>query len=325
VIVAEGNEDPLYVGRAVFSGARVVLLALAPPGLVGWPFVAGWSPPSLLTAERAEVARPEHLRAAAGLGMTMWTHMPVLADLASAAGVPCRFIGNGSPKGPPPPVGKHADVAWLRENRWAPLAEPIARRLDAHVDAVELVDHDEMLHRLGEARILLWPSRLEGHGRISLEARSVGCVPVALASNVFATGLDEDSGAVAVGSVDELPEVIERLLEDPDRLAALAEQGRRSATAQLDWAAYVQRVGDGLRELEGAEDPAAGGRALIAARIDELLAAAETRAGDADRAVQRLSVEVERLTAEVERLTTEHHRLSVRFAMRAAALIHRRR
>jgi hypothetical protein len=277
VIVAEGDEDPLYMGRALFSGARVVLFAMAPPGLFGWPFGAGWSRPSPLTVDIDDVARPEHFHAIAGMGVTLWTHMGRLCELSEAAGVPCRFIGNGSPLAVHAPVDKRTDVAWLRANRWAELAEPVARQLHARMDGIELTSHEALLRRLGAARVLLWPSRVEGHGRVLCEARSVGCVPVALASNVFATGLAERFGVVPVDSVEDMPRQVQRLLADPARLHTLADDGRAAAAAQVDWARYVRRVDEGLHEVEDNHDPAAAARAAIAARTWEVLMAAEAR------------------------------------------------
>ncbi len=57
VVVPEGWTEPLSYARIAFSPARAVLVILGPPGLVGWPFVAGWSPPSPAEPLRSSCTR----------------------------------------------------------------------------------------------------------------------------------------------------------------------------------------------------------------------------------------------------------------------------
>ena len=277
VFITEGDPDPLCAGRVVLSAARVVLLVLAPPGLFGWPYTAGWTAASPLVVDRASLARPEHFRAASALGLSLWTHMTRMRDVAEAAGVACRFIGNGSPLGVPDPVPKTVDVAWVRANRWAPWAAQVASTLAPGlvVDEIEEVEHNTLVSRLAAARVLLWPSRIEGHARIPTEARSVGCVPVALVHNEFATGLDTGAGAVVVDTLDAMGEAATALMQRPDELVALADRGRRSARRQLDWQAYVARVDDGLAAVEASAPVAAGAQACIGERLAAMFAAAE--------------------------------------------------
>jgi hypothetical protein len=338
VVIPEGETDPLSAGRVVLSPARVVLLVLAPPGLFGWPYTEGWAPQPPLTVERDSLARPEHFRAASALGMTVWTPMMRVRELSHGAGVPCRFIGNGSPLEIPESVEKSVDVAWLRANRWAPLAEQLAARLPSGlvVDAIEEVEHDELLRRLAAARVLLWPSRIEGHGRISTEARSVGCVPVALSQNDFATGLDAGSGAIVVDTLEAIAEAADALLGSPDELAELASRGRRSAREQLDWDTYVARVDEGLAAVEKADALDGAARAVIGDRVADLLAhkAAgiaehERRSAELDRRLADAAARESELRAQLEELDRTHARLrgrkAVRFALRAAAIRPRRR
>ena len=102
--------------------------------------------------------------------------------------------------------------------------------------------NEEVLRQLGQARVLIHPIRVEGTSRVGLEARAMGAVPVVWDSNPFSVGLDEEGGAVAVSSPEEMPGAVARLLDDPERMRKLAERARRSARAQIDWDAYVTRV-----------------------------------------------------------------------------------
>jgi hypothetical protein len=335
VIVPEGLRDPLELGRLLLSGAHVVLVVLAPTGLIGWPLIDGHVPASPHEVDLRSLARPEHFRAMAALNIACWTHMRRVQELAASAGVACHFIGNGDPLPPPPAAAKSVDVVWLKANRWAPVAEQVAARLEATVEAVDEVEHPELLRRLGTARILLWPSRIEGHGRIAAEARAAGAVPVALDSNVFATGLSEDHGAVTVRSIGEMPATIHALLRDPSRLAELAERGRQSVREQLDWPTFVRRVDHALRELDASDDPGAEARGAMGARVDEIH---QTALSEIARLVSELSATrsaLDAVWADREALRSHHELISgdllelrerkaVRAALRIAALRPRR-
>jgi len=215
VVVPEGWVDPLDYARLVLSPAELVMFLLAAPGLFGWPFVAErWERPDPLTVPLADLARPEHFEGMAALGYRLITHSPGLAEAANAAGVGCAFIGTGRPGWRPPPVAsKPVDVLALKDNRWAPLAERVLAELDdVTIDQVETVSNEEMLARMARSKVLVWPSRIEGHATIQWEARSVGCVPVALSSNRFAVGLDEAHGALLVDEVEEIAPAIRALV-----------------------------------------------------------------------------------------------------------------
>lgn len=271
VIVPEGWAEPLSYARLALSPARTVLLMLAPPGLFGWPFVSGWSPPSPLTVDFDRLARPEHFRAMAGLGFELWTSSRGIAEAARAAGVPCTWIGSGHPAPVAEPVEQTIDVVWLEDNRWAPLAREVATRVEVSHRAIPPSNHAELLRQLGAGRVLLWPSRVEGSARIPTEARALGTVPVALTTNPYATGLDEQGGCVVVDSVEELPPAIHALLADPDRLAELSARAIRTAREQIDWPAYVGRVEAALAR-PAPLDPDRDGRAAIGSELDALLA-----------------------------------------------------
>jgi glycosyl transferase family 1 len=268
VVVPEGHPEPLPYARLALSPARAVLMLLAPPGLFGWPFTIDWPGPDDPTAVPLDsLARPEHFRAMAAAGFELWTHSPGLSDRIMAAGVPCTWIGSGTPIRFPDAGERPYDVVALKANRWAPLARRVLTRIDATHRVIDEVPHRRLLQLLGTGRILAWPSRVEGHSRIQLEARAVGTVPVAFDSNPFASGLDEKGGAVLVGSLDEMAEEIERLLAAPDRLAELSGRARRSARAELDWEAYVTRVDAALR-FPPAEDPGRGARARLGTAVE---------------------------------------------------------
>jgi glycosyltransferase involved in cell wall biosynthesis len=273
VLIPEGLSDPAVFAQVALSSARGVILLLAPPGLFGWPFEAGWSPESPLTVAINALARPEQFQAMASLGFELWTNTPEMARQVHASGVSCAFIGNGTPLAYPPPLPKRYDVVTIANNRWAELARAVLERLDpaiAHHD-IPACSNDELLQALGQARILIHPMRTEGFSRLGLEARAMGAVPVVLDSNRFAVGLDEEGGGVAVSSLEQMASAVQSLLTDPQRLAALRQRGMRSARTQIAWDTYVARVDAALSSPEP-EPPAA--RAAQAA-IGKALSARE--------------------------------------------------
>lgn len=295
VIAPEGIDDPLVWSKLVLSGARTVLALLAPPGVFGWDLGAAWG-----------AAR---LRAATALGLELWTHMPRLAAEAQAAGVRCEMIGTGRPMPYPEPAPKRYDVGTFARNRWSADARAVADRLGPDVTRLVVEGtNDEVLEQLGQTRVLIHPMRLEGHSRIGCEARAMGAVVVTLDDNSYAVGIGEDTGAVAVASLDEMPATVEALLSDPGRLEALRDRAMRTAREQIDWDSYVRRV-DAALAREG-DDPARAARGQIGERIrdhdndarerERTLAAA---AGELRERVEMLHREVavrDRLVSELE-------------------------
>jgi hypothetical protein len=273
VVVLGGGSDVLRFARLVLSPARFVLALLAPPGLTGWPFVAGWEIESYLSVDPASVARPEHFRAMAAMGVDLWTHMPRVQKLASEAGARCSFIGNGDPLPfETSQIEKDLPAVYLEANGWSSLAHEAAGLMRTTVTAIPDSPHERVIEMMARARVLLWPARVTGHGRVLWEARSQGTVVVGLESNIYATGLDEGSGAVAVSSVREMAAVAEDLLGSPERLRSLSEAGRRSAREQVEWPRYVERVDAAIAAVEGREqDAGAGARAVIGERLCEML------------------------------------------------------
>jgi hypothetical protein len=271
VVMLEGEPDPFRFARLVLSPARLVLAMLAPSGQFGWPFHSPWRLESPLTVALDGLARPEHLRAIAALDIDLWTHMTPVHELARAVGTPCTFIGNGEPLPPPPSVAKDVPVVYLHANRWRSLAEEVADRMRTPVQAIPQGDHETVMDALARARVLLWPARIEGDGRLPREARARGTVVVGLSSNIYATGLDEASGAVAVEDLEHMPMAVEELLADPGRLETLSQAARRSAAEQVGWPRYVGRVDGALAAIEARpSDPAAGARATFGERLMEM-------------------------------------------------------
>jgi hypothetical protein len=274
VVIPEGGEDPLRFGRYVLSPARLVLAVLAPPGQFGWPFVSPWAARGALSVPLEGLARPEHFRAMAALGVDVWTHMARVHELACAAGARSRFIGNGDPlPAPRLPAVKDIPVAYLEANRWRELAEQVSRGLAVPARMIPHGDHEAVMEMLARTRVLLLPARVEGDGRLLREARARGTVVVGLSSQVYATGLDEASGALVVDSLEQMPAAVDGLLAEPERLQALAAAGRRTAAKQADWPSYVTRVDTAIAASEEREeDPAASALAEFGERLGELLA-----------------------------------------------------
>jgi hypothetical protein len=208
-------------------------------------------------------------------------------------------------------------VAAIMANRWSPLARAVADELgDLHVDTIEEVDNAQLVSRLARARILLWPSRIEGHATIPWEARSVGCVPVALSTNRFAVGLTEAAGAYTVDVVEEMAPAIRGLLHDRERWRGLSERGREQAREESNWERYVERVGEVLSAVPArrlGREPLAGmGRSLID-RETERNRVWQERLAESDAELERVVADRDRLAeadAELERVVADRDRLA---------------
>jgi hypothetical protein len=268
VVMPEGHDDPLTYAHVALSAARAIIMLLAPSGLFGWPFVEGWSKHSPLRVAIESVARPEHFRAMDAMGFELWTTMPALAERVEAAGIACGVTGAGRALPYPEPEPKRYDVVTFANNRWSELARQVVSRLDSSIVHHEIPagSNVEILRQFGQARVLVHPLRVEGDSRIGVEARAMGAVPVVLNSNPFSVGLDEDGGAVAVSTLEEMSAAVAELLDDDQRLAALRERGMQSAREQLDWDSYVQRV-DSVLSRPPREDHARGARGVMGDRL----------------------------------------------------------
>lgn len=204
--------------------------------------------------------------------------------LARAQGASCAFIGSGEPN---PPIEEQAvkdiPVAFLQANRWRPLAERVSDMLATPARMIAAGDYETVMAELSRAQIMLWPARVEGDGRLPREARARGTVVVGLASNVYATGLEEQSGALVADTLEQMAEMVEGLLADPARLRRMADAGRVSAREQVDWDRYLERVKRALVSVEArSPDPAATARAAFGERLAVLL-------GEGNRAIERVA------------------------------------
>lgn len=244
IVVVPETVPPHLVATAVLSEARWVLALLAPPGLWGTSFLPGWTQPDPHTVPIEQIGRPESFRAIAELGFAMWTNARGTAEAGERAGCPVTWLGTGTPVPFPGPVEKTHDVAVVLNNRWADSARAVVARLgDVSVLEMPRVDSTYRLSaHLAPARILVWPSRIEGMSRVAREARGAGTVVVSLDTNPFATSADHGGGVVLVEDLDQLARETRALLDDPVRLQKLSEEAAGSAREQSDWDAYRDRV-----------------------------------------------------------------------------------
>ena len=256
VIVIPDVIDLQTLATLHLSSARSVMHLLAPPGLWGWSFLPGWEPVDPHRVDVHTVGLPASFRAIAAFGMSMWTNAHGIAEAGSQAGVPVSWLGTGTPVPFPPPSAKTADVAIVEANRWAFEAEQVL----SHLPGVKVhrVPAIESVYSLGEAlapaRILLWPSRIEGMSRIPREARAVGTVPVALDTNPFATLADHGRGTVLVDGLTDIADVTRALLADPGRLEELSRESVEGARLQVDWDSFLVRVKEVLEALPETRD-----------------------------------------------------------------------
>jgi hypothetical protein len=242
VLLPEGIDEPLLYTGVALSAARVIMVLLGPPGLFGPALDPGFVRPDPLTVDPSLVGRPRAYRMIRDWGFELWTNTPAIAAEARASGVDCQFLGTGQPLSFPTPGPKTHDVAFLAANRWAPIARDVAESLTCRVLEIGEGDRDSVVRGLAGARILLLPTRIEGQSRLQLEARAVGAVPIALSSNRYAAGMNEDGGAVLVESAEDMGPAVTALLRDPNRLADLSARAVTSARAQLSWTEFGTRV-----------------------------------------------------------------------------------
>jgi len=247
VIIPEGgHDDPLIFARAALSGARAVLMMLGPLGLVGWSFDETPVPQvdEILTIDPVTVGRTESLAAARSFGLELWTNTSAIAARGASAGIDVKYVGVGRPAPYPEPGAKSVDVLALGDNRWRPLATEAIEAMPARFSTriQPRGSHAELLASFSAARVFMHPARIEGRSRLCEEARAMRAVPVLLASNTNGEGYGPEYGSVVVESVDEMAAAAIALLNDPDRLATLAETGYRTARQVGDWEAYKRRL-----------------------------------------------------------------------------------
>jgi hypothetical protein len=244
IVVFPEAYDLSRLAAVHLSGARGVIYALAPPGLFGWSFRSGWSQPDHSTVPVGQVGQPESFQAMFALGFSVWTNAHGIAEAAQMAGIPVTWLGTGTPVPFPSTRARTFDLAVVESNRWrsssdqlaADLGEFSVLRIPARASTYTLCED------LAHARILLWPSRVEGMSRISREARAVGTVPVALDTNPFATKDDHGEGVVLVPDLASLRNEARRLLHRPEELVDLSARAVTSAKEQVNWGRFVARV-----------------------------------------------------------------------------------
>lgn len=284
IVVGEGVDDARIYARLALSPARTVLMVLGPLGMFGWPFVEeAWRRPDYEEVDPASLACPEHFAGAAALGFELWTHTPAFARIAEANGLRCELIGRASPLPFPEPGGtRDIEVLMLERSHWPQAAQRLAVELTAagvSVTTLPVGDRAAVLDALGRTQVFVHPGRVEAKSRVTAEARAMGAVPVVLASNPYGDDTDESSGAVAVGSLDEMTGAATGLLASPRRLEQLSARGIETARREVAWGPYVERVGRALdRPSENGAGRAARagiGAALAAesASVQEELAA----------------------------------------------------
>jgi glycosyltransferase involved in cell wall biosynthesis len=184
------------------------------------------------------------------MGLTLWTNSHGTAQTCQRAGVPITWLGTGTPVPFPDPPEKTVDVVIIGANRWAGAARRIVAKMGLPVVEVPVMENTYTLcAALGPARILIWPSRIEGMSRIAREARAVGTVPVALNTNTFITVHDHGEGVVLVDDIEAIgPEALS-LLTDSRRLASLRDQAIAGARAQADWPTFLARLATALNSV----------------------------------------------------------------------------
>jgi glycosyltransferase involved in cell wall biosynthesis len=207
--------------------------------------------------------------------------------IAEGTGLSCVLLGRGVPLPfPEPAAERDIDVLMLARSHWPDISRRLVEALEAAglgVATLPVSGHSEVLEALGRARILVHPARAEANSRIVSEARAMGAVPVLVGSNPFAAGVDEQHGALPVGSFDELPAAVTQLLADPPRLELLSARGRGTARDELAWEPYVERVDRALSSPAAARDPGRAARAGLGAALSADGLAAANAAADLAR------------------------------------------
>jgi len=140
-------------------------------------------------------------------------------------------------------------------------ATPFSRQLDEVVAATNAVhgaatvrvqgpiDHAELLKQMRGASYLLYPCQWEEpFGMVVVEAMGVGTVPIASRVGGIPEIVDSGSTGVLVDdftSVTSFADVVQELVGNPDRVAALSAAGVESAAQKFSW----QSIADNLDVL----------------------------------------------------------------------------
>ena len=297
IVVVPEVVDQQLLATVRLSGAAGVMCLLAPPGLWGSSFLAGWKSPDPRTVAIETLGSAQSFQSIHELGMAMWTNARGIAEAAERAGVPVEWLGTGTPVPFPKPCLKSMDVVIVEENRWAPQAQEVIDRLSG-VSVLRVPRLDSvysLCDAMNPGRILVWPSRVEGMSRIAREARAVGVVPVALDTNPFTTSADHGDGVVLTSDPEEMEHEVRSLLADPDRLEKLSAEAVESARAQANWGRFVERVNEALHAVAASERAAA-------AALDEMGRDCWAEARRRIDCQERLEDRIRELEAHSERL-----------------------
>jgi hypothetical protein len=321
IVVSPEGASLDILATAALSEAKWVIHLLAAPGLMGWSFLPNWSPPNPMVVPIDSLGLPESYRAMDRFGLHVWTNSHGIAEAGGAAGVDVDWIGTGTPIPFPEVPDKNYDLAVVGNNRWAESAEQIARQFtDFRVLRIGPTPSSYSLcEQLAQAKVLIWPSRVEGMSRIAREARAVGTVPVALDISPFAIADDHGRGVVLVRSLHEMEREVRSLLADQDRWERLSREAVASAKSQADWPSFVSRVEKAVSAIEsGSERPDGFVRHAVGDHLlsrwhremkshDELvgdlrhnLAAIEGQLGEIRRAADHFASERSRAQAQLE-------------------------
>jgi len=141
------------------------------------------------------------------------------------------------------PAGIELDAVVVGDG---PQAGAMRRYIDRHGlhDAVTLVGHQprpEIARRLADADVFLAPATLESFGIAALEARAAGLPVVALRGTGVADFVRDGVHGLLCASDAEMTDQLATLGREPQRLAALAAQGRADPPAAYDWREVVRR------------------------------------------------------------------------------------
>ena len=242
------------IASAAMSNARSVMYLLAPPGLMGWSFRPEWAVPDITSVPVDAVGTPAAFRSISGMGFSLLTNSKGTAEAGRRAGVDVHWIGCGTPVPFPGARDKRFDVAVVEHNRWSAQAERVLAALGpVSVKRIPPTPSSYSLSaELADAGLLIWPSRLEGGTRVPREARAVGTVPVLLGSNPYRNRAE---GEVVVDDLEAMAPEIRSLIGDRDRRERLGNQGIRSAAAEADWPAFVERVAGVIHSFASAPVP----------------------------------------------------------------------
>jgi glycosyltransferase involved in cell wall biosynthesis len=106
-----------------------------------------------------------------------------------------------------------------------------------YVQLLPRLSRPDVLAAIGSSDVMVLPSHYEASPFVLLEAMAAG-VPW-VSTDV---GCVRDyAGGIVVGSADEIPDVVVRLIKDPARRSALGQEGRLAAATTHSWAAIAEQ------------------------------------------------------------------------------------